>query len=348
MPTRLNKFISDSGLCSRREADRYIEQGQVTVNGKRAAVGAQVTDKDRVLVNGNLIEPQAQAEAVYLAYNKPPGVVTTTAAGVRNSILGAIHFHGRLLPLGRLDKDAQGLVLLSTDGEFVNRVLRSGRLENEYIVMVDKPISEPLLAGVAAGGGQPGAAAQQIRAQKETPYIFRITLLHDSVRQIERWCEQYGYKVVQMERIRVLNVELKGLGLGEWRELKPRELQALLETAGPASSPAPRRRKPASTAAPDAEQPAPAATGKARRPAASRPEDAWLELPTEPRKPRKSSQARPSGQRRAGAPGAGPAGPRSAATRKGPASGKPRRTGTTRPAAASPKGKATGRSRGKK
>ncbi|MBX0290360.1 23S rRNA pseudouridine(2604) synthase RluF [Hymenobacter sp. HSC-4F20] len=347
MAIRLNKFISESGMCSRREADRYIEQGQVLVNGKRASVGDQVTAKDRVMVNGNLVEPRGEEEAVYIAYNKPPGITTTTTAGIRDNIIRAIKHSVRLVPVGQLDKESQGLVLLTSSGELVNKILRASHVhENEYVVMLNKPITEQFLEAIAAGAGQPGAEAQNIRVTKDTPYIFRITLLHDTIRQIRRWCEQLGYEVVQMERIRVMNINVKALGVGEWRDLRTGELRGLLDLLSqPAPAGAASRRKRPSTATFWGERPATGSTAastgekKTRRPAPTpRPADEWLELPTEPkpaRAPRSGSgqtpgtasgrrtgaAARPAGK----APGR-PGGPRGAGAGKGSGTAAPTKT----------------------
>ncbi|WP_045689814.1 23S rRNA pseudouridine(2604) synthase RluF [Hymenobacter sp. AT01-02] len=351
MATRLNKYISESGVCSRREADRYIEQGSVFVNGKRATVGTQVTGKDRVVVNGSVIEPRGEEEVVYIAYNKPPGITTTTTVGVRDNIIRAIKHSVRLVPVGQLDKESQGLVLLTNNGELVNKILRSSHVhENEYVVMLNKPITEQFLEAIATGAGQPGAEAQQIKITKDTPYIFRISLLHDTIRQIRRWCEQLGYEVVQMERIRVMNVSVKALGVGEWRDLRPGELKVLQETldqAGPAPSGAARRKR-TSTAAFWGERPArgasaktgPAPTGAdAPKPSPrSKPTNEWLEMPTE-QKPKRT--ARPGGGRPAGSAAARP---------EGKSTGRPTHTAGTRSAggpakgpAAPPKGKPSNR-----
>ncbi|UOQ76663.1 pseudouridine synthase [Hymenobacter sp. 5516J-16] len=152
MPTRLNKYISESGVCSRREADRFIEQGNVLINGKRANIGDQVTSKDRVSVNGNIIEPRAEEDAVYIAYNKPPGIISTTDTGIKDNIIRAIKHSVRIFPIGRLDRDSQGLILLTSNGDIVNKILRAGnKHEKEYIVMVDKPINDLFIEGMANG-----------------------------------------------------------------------------------------------------------------------------------------------------------------------------------------------------
>ena len=272
MATRLNKYISESGVCSRREADRHIEQGNVLVNGKRASVGDQVTSKDRVVVNGVRIEPRPEEEAVYIAYNKPPGIVTTTDTSVRDNIIRSIKHSVRIFPIGRLDKESQGLILLTSNGDIVNKILRAGNQhEKEYIVMVDKPIKDDFIEAMQGGVPILGVMTQKCKVSKETPYIFRITLIQGMNRQIRRMCEHFGYEVVQLERIRVMNIGIKGLGPGEWRELRDKELKVLFEmiehSSGTDDGAVPRRRKVVSTADQWGDRPG----HKTARPAASRP-----------------------------------------------------------------------------
>ncbi|MBG8555960.1 23S rRNA pseudouridine(2604) synthase RluF [Hymenobacter guriensis] len=257
---RLNKYISESGVCSRREADRHIEQGNVLVNGKRAAIGDQVTSKDRVVVNGIAIEPRAEEDAIYIAYNKPPGIVTTTDTSIRDNIIRAIKHSVRIFPVGRLDKESQGLILLTSNGDIVNKILRAGNQhEKEYVVMVDKPLRDDFIEAMANGVPILGVMTQKCKVVKETPYIFRITLIQGMNRQIRRMCEHFGYEVVQLERIRVMNISIKGLGLNEWRELTEKELKVLFEMLENSSSAddgsTPRRRKSVSTATQWADRP---------------------------------------------------------------------------------------------
>ncbi len=303
MSTRLNKYISESGVCSRREADRHIEQGNVLVNGKRASVGDQVTSKDRVVVNGVRIEPRPEEEAVYIAYNKPPGIVTTTDTSVRDNIIRSIKHSVRIFPIGRLDKESQGLILLTSNGDIVNKILRAGNQhEKEYIVMVDKPIKDDFIEAMQGGVPILGVMTQKCKVSKETPYIFRITLIQGMNRQIRRMCEHFGYEVVQLERIRVMNINVKGLGPGEWRELRDKELKVLFEmiehSSGTDDGSVPRRRKVVSTADQWGDRPG----HKTARPATSRP--AITRLPSDPafggspddETPRKAkSSARPAG-----------------------------------------------------
>ncbi|NVO32184.1 23S rRNA pseudouridine(2604) synthase RluF [Hymenobacter lapidiphilus] len=281
MATRLNKYISESGVCSRREADRHIEQGNVTVNGKRAAVGDQVTTRDRVVVNGAHIEPRPEEEAVYLAYNKPPGIVTTTDLGVKDNVIRAIKHTVRIFPIGRLDKESQGLLLMTSNGDIVNKILRAGNQhEKEYIVMVDKPIKDDFIEAMQNGVPILGVMTQKCKVVKETPYIFRLTLVQGMNRQIRRMCEHFGYEVVQLERIRIMNISIKGLGPGEWRELRDKELKVLFEmienSSGTDDGRTPRRRKVVSTAEQWGDQPG----RKTARRATTRPD--IVRLPSDP------------------------------------------------------------------
>ncbi|TGE08422.1 23S rRNA pseudouridine(2604) synthase RluF [Hymenobacter fodinae] len=290
MATRLNKYISESGICSRREADRHIEQGNVFVNGKRATIGDQVTSKDRVVVNGNLIEPRAEEDAVYIAYNKPPGIITTTDTGIKDNIIRAIKHSVRIFPIGRLDKDSQGLILLTSNGDIVNKILRAGNNhEKEYIVMVDKPINEQFIEAMANGVPLGGVMTKPCKVTKETPYIFRIILVQGLNRQIRRMCEYFGYEVVQLERIRVMNINVKGLGVGEWRELKEKELKVLFEmikdSAGTDDGSGSRRRKRPSTAEFWTERPSRKSSAPllGAAPGQAKPAGSWVEKPASKR-----------------------------------------------------------------
>ncbi|GAA3928954.1 23S rRNA pseudouridine(2604) synthase RluF [Hymenobacter algoricola] len=247
--TRLNKYISESGVCSRREADKFIAEGNVFVNGKRAKIGDQVSSKDRVIVNGAHIEPRAPEDAIYIAFNKPPGITSTTETSVKDNIIRYIKHSERIFPIGRLDKDSQGLILLTSDGDIVNKILRAGnKHEKEYIVMVDKPIKDDFIEGMRGGVSIMGIMTQKCEVKKETNYIFRITLIQGMNRQIRKMCEAFGYEVVQLERIRVMNITLKGIGVGDWRELTEKELAGIMEmtknSSGTKEASLPKRRAP--------------------------------------------------------------------------------------------------------
>lgn len=228
--TRLNKFISESGVCSRREADRFIEQGNVMINGRRAKIGDQVYPGDRVHVNGNPLEPVQASEHIYIALNKPPGITSTTEESDRSNIVDFVNHSRRVFPIGRLDKDSQGLIFLTSDGDIVNKILRaSNHHEKEYLVTVNKPITDAFLEGMSAGVPILGQRTKKCFIAKETPMIFRIILVQGLNRQIRRMCEFFGYDVIKLERIRIMNVTLKGLPQGDWRDLNPDELSGIFK-----------------------------------------------------------------------------------------------------------------------
>jgi 23S rRNA pseudouridine2604 synthase len=235
--TRLNKYISESGICSRREADRYIEQGNVFINGKRATIGEQVVPGDLVKVNGQAIEPQDAEDFVVLALNKPVGIVSTTESHEKDNIVDFVNHSTRIFPIGRLDKDSQGLIFLTNNGDLVNRILRAGnKHEKEYLVTVNKPLRDDFIAGISAGVPMLGVVTKKCKVTKESPLVFRITLIQGLNRQIRRMCEHYNYEVTRLERVRIMNVRLKGLPLGDWRDLTEEELTELLKASEGSSS----------------------------------------------------------------------------------------------------------------
>ena len=233
---RLNKFISESGMCSRREADRYIEQGAVLLNGKPAQIGDQVGPRDRVSVNGHKLEPKQAEDAVYLAFNKPVGVTSTSEPGVRGNIVDYVNHAARVFPIGRLDKDSSGLIFLTSDGDIVNKILRAGNQhEKEYVVTVDRILTDRMLDEMAHGIPMLGVVTKRCVIQKETPYIFRITLVQGLNRQIRRMVEHFGYEVTKLERVRIMNISLKGLPVGDWRELTPEEVAGIMKMVAKSS-----------------------------------------------------------------------------------------------------------------
>ncbi|WP_201509710.1 23S rRNA pseudouridine(2604) synthase RluF [Psychrobacter alimentarius] len=235
--TRLNKYISESGICSRRDADRFIEQGNVYINGKRAQVGAQVVAGDAVKVNGQLIEPREADDFVFIALNKPVGIVSTTESSEKNNIVDFVRHGVRIFPIGRLDKDSQGLIFLTNNGDLVNKVLRAGNNhEKEYLVTVNKPITDSFIEGLAGGVPMLGKMTKKCPVTKVAPTVFNITLVQGLNRQIRRMCEHFGYEVVKLERTRIMNVSLKGLPVGDWRDLTPKELSVLLKAVEDSSS----------------------------------------------------------------------------------------------------------------
>ena len=226
---RLNKFISDSGVCSRREADKYIEQGHVMVNGKRAKLGDQVSVKDKVMLNGNPVEAKKGDDFVFLAFNKPVGIISTTEIGVKDSIIDYIGYHERIFPVGRLDKESQGLIFMTNNGDMVNKILRAGNNhEKEYLVTVSKPITDEFILKMGSGVPILGEMTRKCKVVKDSVFSFRIVLVQGLNRQIRRMCEHFEYEVVKLERIRIMNISIKGLPIGEWRQLEPAEIKEIM------------------------------------------------------------------------------------------------------------------------
>ncbi len=221
--TRLNKFISDTGFCSRREADKLIDQGKVTVNGKIPEMGTQVSEADYIKINGNPLKHKE--ELVYLAFNKPVGITCTTEHKVKGNIIDFINFPKRIFPIGRLDKPSQGLIFLTNDGDIVNKILRSGNNhEKEYLVTVDKPISSDFIRNMGNGVPILSTITKKCFVKKESKYVFKIILTEGLNRQIRRMCEYLGYAVVRLERLRIMNVSIDNLPIGKWRYLTENEL----------------------------------------------------------------------------------------------------------------------------
>lgn len=220
---RLNKFISDSGICSRREADKLIENGKVTINNSLAITGTKVKIGDTVKVNGKLISKDD--DLIYLALNKPVGITCTTENKIKGNIVDFINHKKRIFPIGRLDKDSQGLIFLTNDGDIVNKILRAGNNhEKEYIVTVDKPINNDFITKMSNGVPILGTITKKCFVKKESKYSFRIILTQGLNRQIRRMCEFLGFKVTKLERIRIMNVSLQNLKIGQWRYLTSNEL----------------------------------------------------------------------------------------------------------------------------
>ncbi|HBW12681.1 23S rRNA pseudouridine(2604) synthase RluF [Proteiniclasticum sp.] len=223
---RINKAISDTGFCSRRAADSYIEQGRVTVNGAVAVMGLKVTEQDEIRVDGKLVDNKPPL--VYIALNKPRGIECTTNRKVRNNIVDFVNHKERIFPIGRLDKDSEGLILLTNDGDIVNKILRArNNHEKEYIVTVNKPMTDSFLKGM--GGRVPilDTYTRESKVEKLDEKTFRIILTQGLNRQIRRMTEHFGYRVVTLKRIRIMNIELGKLALGRYRSLSPMELSQL-------------------------------------------------------------------------------------------------------------------------
>ncbi len=228
---RLNKFISDSGYCSRREADRLINDGKVTLNKRVATLGDKVTSKgDIIKVNGNLIECD-QSEYVYIALNKPVGITSTTDTADKTNVVDFINYPTRIFHIGRLDKDSEGLLLLTNNGDIVNKILRAGNNhEKEYEVWVDKPLDPQFAKRMSSGIKILGTITKPCKVEVEGANKFRITLTQGLNRQIRRMCEVLGYNVERLKRVRIMNIKLSPLATGQWRELEEREMSKLFES----------------------------------------------------------------------------------------------------------------------
>ena len=223
---RLNKYISESGFCSRREADKFIESGKVTVDGVKAVMGTKVQKGQKVKVNGKLISKVE--EMIYIVLNKPVGITCTTEHKVRGNIVDFVNHEKRIFPVGRLDKDSEGLIILTNDGDIVNKILRAGNNhEKEYIVKVDKPINDEFVKKMRNGVKILGQVTKKCYVKKEGPNTFRIILTQGLNRQIRRMCEVLGYNVTKLKRIRIMNINLGELKKGQWRDLTVRELKGL-------------------------------------------------------------------------------------------------------------------------
>ena len=227
---RLNKYISDSGMCSRREADKFIELKNVTINRRIAVLGDQVGPKDVVRVNGVVVEPRAKEDEIYILFNKPVGITSTTDSSDKDNIIDYIRYGERIFPVGRLDKDSQGLIILTSNGDIVNQILRAGNQhEKEYVVTVDKPVTEEFISSMSSGVPILGVNTRKCKIHAESKFVFRITLIQGMNRQIRRMCEHFGYEVLRLERVRIMNLNVKGIPLGDYREMKPKELAELQE-----------------------------------------------------------------------------------------------------------------------
>lgn len=223
---RLNKYISESGFTSRREADKLIESGKVKVNGVTAVTGLKVSSGDVVEVCGQVISNHQKP--VYIALNKPVGITCTTESKIKGNIVDFVNHKQRIFPIGRLDKDSQGLIFLTNDGDIVNKILRAGNNhEKEYIVTVNKNINPEFIKGMAGGVPILGTVTKKCRVTQENKRTFRIILTQGLNRQIRRMCEYFGYTVTKLERIRIMNVKLGKLKIGQWRDLTPQELKEI-------------------------------------------------------------------------------------------------------------------------
>ncbi len=225
--TRINKYLSEVGFCSRREADKLLEQGKISINGKIPELGTKVSDDDEILVEGRSIR-KTEEEAVYIALNKPIGIVCTTdTQREKNNIVDFVNHPKRIFPIGRLDKPSEGLILLTSDGDIVNKILRArNNHEKEYIVRVDRPITPKFLQKMRSGVPILGTVTKNCEVEQLDALSFRIVLTQGLNRQIRRMCEFLGYEVKKLKRIRIMNIKLD-LPVGKWRNLTDEELASL-------------------------------------------------------------------------------------------------------------------------
>lgn len=225
---RLNKAISSTGFCSRRAADKLIEEGKVLLNGKVGTLGDKVVDSDEIIVDGKLLE--RTAKLVYIALNKPVGITCTTERQIKGNIIDFVKHQERIFPIGRLDKPSEGLIFLTNDGDIVNKILRAGNNhEKEYAVMVDKPVTNDFIRQMSEGVPILGTITKKCFVEKESEFVFRITLTQGLNRQIRRMCDYLGYRVYRLKRLRIMNVTLDGIAPGKWRNLTPQELKEINE-----------------------------------------------------------------------------------------------------------------------
>jgi 23S rRNA pseudouridine2604 synthase len=231
---RINKFLSESGFCSRREADRLISEGRVTINGRVPEMGTKVLETDEIRVDGKLIR-ENRDKPIYLAFNKPVGIECTTNQSVRNNIVDYINYPERIFPIGRLDKASEGLIFMTNDGDIVNKILRArNNHEKEYIVTVDKPITDRFIQKMGNGVPILDTVTRKCKVEQISKYIFKIVLTQGLNRQIRRMCEYLGYEVTALKRIRIINISLD-IPVGRYRDLTPAEIKELNQLIEPSS-----------------------------------------------------------------------------------------------------------------
>ena len=231
---RLNKYISETGVCSRREADKWIEAGRVTCNGSLAVLGTQVGEADEIRVDGRLLG--RRKKQIYIALNKPAGITCTTETHVEGNIIDLIGHAERIFPIGRLDKESEGLILLTNDGDIVNEILRSeNNHEKEYLVTVERAVTDLSLKMMADGVKIMGEITKPCKVSRVNEKTFRMILTQGLNRQIRRMCSALGYRVQHLRRVRIINIDLGTLAPGEWRELAEAEVAELLPRRRPAS-----------------------------------------------------------------------------------------------------------------
>lgn len=225
---RINKYISESGITSRRQADKWIAENRVTINGVTAQLGSKVEPGDDVRVDNKPITTEQQQ--VYIALNKPVGITSTTERNIKGNIVDFVNHPLRIFHIGRLDKDSEGLILLTNDGDIVNEILRSeNKHEKEYIVTVDKQVTQHFLKKMSEGVEILNTKTLPCKVTKVSQNVFRIILTQGLNRQIRRMCSALGYQVRKLQRIRIMNIHLNGLAKGQWRDLTKNELQQLFK-----------------------------------------------------------------------------------------------------------------------
>ena len=227
---RINKYICESGICSRKAADVYVKRGVVLIDGKQAVLGDQVSVGAKVTVDGVAIEPLASDKVIFIALNKPVGVVCTAESTEKRNIVDFVGYDSRIFPVGRLDKDSQGLIFLTNRCDLVDKIVGAGsHHEKEYRVTVDKEITDDFIASISSGVPMLGVVTKRCEAVKESQFVFRITLVQGLNRQIRRMCKHYNYSVEKLERVRIMHINLDGLAMGLWRKLAEDELLELVQ-----------------------------------------------------------------------------------------------------------------------
>ena len=237
MEVRINKFLSEAGVCSRREADRQIEAGNVTIDGKIAQMGDRVSEGQQVCFQG--VPVKKEEEMILIALNKPAGIVCTAEKREKNNVIDYLNYPKRIYPVGRLDKDSEGLLLLTNNGDIVNKMMRSGNMhEKEYIVTVNRPVTDSFLHGMANGVPlvELNTTTRKCRVERTGKKQFSIVLTQGLNRQIRRMCEYFGYRVQKLVRVRIMNIELGDLEPGKYRDVTSQEYKRLLELIAPSSN----------------------------------------------------------------------------------------------------------------
>jgi 23S rRNA pseudouridine2604 synthase len=227
--TRINKYLSEIGVCSRREADRLIEQGRITVNGQKPEMGTKISSGSEIRIDGKVVKSPNQKH-VYLAFNKPVGIVCTTdTKREKDNIVDYINYSQRIFPIGRLDKPSEGLIFMTSDGDIVNKILRAGNNhEKEYIVTVDRPITHDFLRKMSSGVPVLGQITKKCKVEQVSKYVFKIVLVQGLNRQIRRMCEYLGYNVQKLKRVRIMHIKLD-VAVGQYRKLTKSEMNKMFE-----------------------------------------------------------------------------------------------------------------------